>query len=209
MAEIVVVGGGGHATVVVSVLKKSGYTVLGYTDAKNHGDILGAPYLGDDLALSELVQAHPGCQAILGVGKTDESSSRSQLQSQVRALGFIFPVVVSPAAVVNEHVTVGAGTVVFDGVVVNTGTAMGDCCILNTSCIVEHGCDLGNNVHVSPGAVLSGGVKIGANCMIGAGAIVIQCVNICPDCLVGAGCTVLEDIPSPGVYVGTPARWIG
>ena len=41
MKKIVVISGGGHAKVVISILKKIGkYNIVGYTDIENRGNIL-------------------------------------------------------------------------------------------------------------------------------------------------------------------------
>ena len=209
MREIIVIGGGGHAKVVMSVLKKCRYHVVGYADMWGRGAVLGVAYLGDDGVLAELAKTHEHCGAIVGVGKIDASSFRIRLQERISALGFAFPVVVSPRAVVNEEVDLGAGTVVFDGAVVNSGTVTGSCCILNTNCTVEHDCRLGENVHIAPAAALSGGVTIGANSMIGTGTVVMQNIVVCAGCLIGAGSAVVRDIEVPGTYAGCPARRIG
>jgi sugar O-acyltransferase (sialic acid O-acetyltransferase NeuD family) len=205
MNEIVVIGGGGHAKVLVSVLKKSGYDVLGYTDMQDRGAILGVPYFGPDDALAGLLRAHDNCRAAVGVGKLDPSPNRMAILDSLRALGFSLPVIVSLGATVNEDVQFGPGTVVFDGAVVNSGTVAGRLCILNTNCTVEHDCHLGDDVHIAPGATLSGGVTIGARTMIGTGANVIHNVTICACCTIGAGSTVVNDIAEPGIYVGNPA----
>lgn len=208
MSEIVVIGGGGHAKVLISLLKKLNWEIVGYTDEQDRGLILGAPYLGDDAVLTGLLSTHQHCSAVVGLGKIDASPARAGLQREISALGFDSPVLVSPRAVVNEHVELGAGTVVFDGAVVNSGTVAGSLCILNTNCTVEHDCRLGDNVHVAPGATVSGTAVIGNDCMIGAGSTVIQEVTVCPGSLIGAGSVVVADIDSPGVYVGNPARRI-
>jgi sugar O-acyltransferase (sialic acid O-acetyltransferase NeuD family) len=209
MGSIVVIGGGGHAKVVISVLKKCRYEILGYTDKRDRGAILGVPYLGDDGTLRGLARDRGCCEAAVGLGKTDESSVRVRLQEEIATIGFAFPLIVSPLAVVNEEVELGPGTAVFDSVVVNSGTVTGRLCILNTSSTVEHDCRLGDNVHIAPGAILSGGVTVGANSMIGAGSIIIQDVTVCAGCLVGAGSTVVESIRVAGTYVGNPAKRIG
>ena len=208
MASIVVVGGGGHAKVVISVLKKASYQVAGYTDRQDRGPLLGIPWLGGDGVLPGVLGTHPGCGAVIGVGKIDTARLRLALQDDIAGLGFDFPVIVSPHAMINEEVTLGAGTVVFDGVVVNSGAETGRGCILNTNSTVEHDCRLGDNVHIAPGVTLSGGVVVGRNTMIGTGATVIQSVSICEDCMIGAGSTVVRDITVPGTYVGSPARRI-
>lgn len=208
MDKIVVIGGGDHAKVVVSVLKKSGYEIIGYTDRADRQDILGVKYLGDDSVLPEISRKYRGCKAIIGIGKIDTSKQRLSLQNEIRLLGFDFPAITSPHSIVNEEVLLGSGTAVLDGVVVNSGTETGSACILNTNCTVEHDCRIGDNVHIAPGVILSGAVTIGNNCLIGAGAIVIKYKNICEGCLIGAGTTVIEDINVPGTYVGNPAKRI-
>jgi sugar O-acyltransferase (sialic acid O-acetyltransferase NeuD family) len=207
--RIVIIGGGGNAKVLISTLHKLPYEILGYTDPVDHGPILDAAYLGADEMLAEFLASRGPCKAAIGVGKIDASPLRARLAARVAGLGFELPVIVSPAALVNEGVLLGAGTTVFDRAVVNSGTVTGEICILNTNCTVEHDCTLGDNVHVAPGAVLSGEVRVGSNTMIGAGAVVVQGVGIGADCLIGAGAVVVSDLEEPGTYVGTPARRIG
>jgi UDP-perosamine 4-acetyltransferase len=206
VAEIVVIGGGGHAKVLVSVLKKLPWTLVGYTDMKDDGPLLGAPWLGDDEVLAGLLAGRPGCCALVGIGKVDTRPVRAAAQLRLAGLGFTLPVVVSPQSVVNEGVRLGAGTMVFDGAVVNSDAVAGEGCILNTGSIVEHDCVLGADVHVAPGATVSGGSRIGDHCMVGAGATVVHGVSVCAGCLVGAGAVVTEHIGESGVYAGVPAR---
>ena len=204
--ECVVIGGGGHAKVLISVLLKSGYDVIGYTDRKDNGAVLGVPRLGTDDALASVLDRVPGCAAAIGLGKIEVASPRLTILRRLEELGFALPSIVSRDAVCNLEVELGAGTMLFDGVVVNSGTRTGEACILNTNCTVEHDCVLGADVHIAPGATLSGGVRVGDGCMIGAGASVIQGVRIVAGCLVGAGSSVVHDLEEPGVYVGNPAR---
>ncbi len=208
MAEIVVIGGGGHAKVLISLLRKLDWSVVGYTDARDRGIILGARHLGDDDVLGAVLGEHAGCAVLVGVGKVDGSATRTCLQREASALGFRVPTAVSPQAVVNEGVVLGAGTVVFDGAVINSGASLGCLCIVNTHGTVEHDCRLGDNVHVAPGAVLSGGASIGNDCMLGAGATVIHGITVADGCVIGAGAVVVADLDEPGVYAGNPARRI-
>ena len=206
MAEIIVIGGGGHAKVLISLLKKLDWSVLGYLDDRDRGEVLGVTCLGGDEELGSILATHAGCAALVGVGKVDASDARVLLQREAVALGFRAPAVVSPSAVVNEGVTLGAGTVVFDGAVVNSGAVVGDLCILNTNSTVEHDCRLGDDVHVAPGATLSGCTRIGDDCLVGTGATVIQGITVCDGCVIGAGAVVIADIVDSGVYAGNPAR---
>jgi UDP-perosamine 4-acetyltransferase len=206
MDNLVVIGGGGHAKVLVSVLRKLHWDVLGYTDERDNGTIRGLERLGDDTALQSLLEAHTGCAAVVGVGKVDTSPLRIRLQDLAEDLGFEIPVIVSPDATVNTDVALSAGTAIFDGAVVNSGARIGKACIINTNSTLEHDCCLGDNVHVASGATVCGEVSAGHNTLIGAGATVIQGVRICDACVVGAGAVVTSDLEEPGTYVGAPAR---
>jgi sugar O-acyltransferase (sialic acid O-acetyltransferase NeuD family) len=177
-------------------------------DPRDVGPVLGVLHAGGDDVLPALLARHPGCTAAMGVGKVDASARRARIHATAEALGYRFPTFVSPDAVVNAEVELGAGTVVFDGAVVNAGVVTGPSCIVNTNATVEHDCRFGTNVHIAPGATVSGGVTIGDHTFVGAGAVVIHGVQIVDGCLIGAGAVVTKDLTEPGTYVGNPVRRI-
>ena len=205
--EIIVIGGGGHAKVIISLIKKiEGWHLLGYLDDENKGKILGSQYLGNDKHLKILKEKHPDCAAAIGVGSVAVSDKRRKIKEHLEASGFHLPALVSPAAVVNEEVPIGQAAVILDGVVVGAGTKIGEGVILNTSCSVDHDCQIGDFVHVAPGVIVSGGVVVGKNCLLSTGCVVIQYRTIADNCLIGAGATVVDDCLKEGCYLGTPAR---
>ncbi len=204
--RIVVVGGGGHARSVMAVLRKlKDWQVDGYVDREDRGDVLGCSWLGDDDVLPKLYA--DGCRsAVMGLGQIDLLSSRCALSGKVAALGFVFPAIVSPLAIVNDGVTLGNGVVIFDGAIVNVGSAVGEFAIINTGAVVDHDCIIGRFVHIAPGSVLSGGVRVGDNSLLGTGSRVIQNISIGSGCLIGAGAVVVKDCEGSGIYTGIPAR---
>lgn len=205
MADAVVLGGGGHAAVLVDVLHRLGHRVIGFTAPDPHGARVAAPYLGRDEDLTDRV-AVDEVIAVLGLGKVGLDPGRMAVWAALARAGLRFPPVVAPSAVVQGDVDLGAATVVLDGAVIATGSRLGRGCIVNTNASVDHGCTLDDDVHVAPGATVSGDVTIGRGCLIGVGAAVIHGVRICAGTLVGAGATVVADVTVPGTYVGTPAR---
>ncbi|RMH72105.1 MAG: acetyltransferase [Gemmatimonadetes bacterium] len=206
MPRILVIGGGGHAKVVISLLNKiREYQVVGYVDTVNHGVILGVPYLGTDDVLPGQF-ARGTNLATLGIGQLKTAELRRRLRDKAIKIGYVFPAVISPTAIINEDVHIGAGTVVMDGVVVNSGSRIGCFSIVNTRSSIDHDCQVGNFVHVAPGVTLSGGVTIEDDCLIGTGATVIQYKKICSGCVVGAGSVVTTDLLCAGTYLGIPAR---
>lgn len=209
MDNIVIIGGGGHAKVLVNVIKKNNdFTIIGYTDNNDLGNILGIKYLGTDTVLSELIKNNLCSYAALGVGQINLVNKRHVIIDSVKKLGYKFPAIISKGSIVNEDVKIGEGTVVFDEVVINSGSKIGNFSILNTGVIIDHDCEIGDYTHIATGAVLSGGVKVKGNSMIGAGATIIQYKEITESCMIGAGAVVTTDLRERGEYVGIPARRI-
>ena len=209
MDAIVVIGGGGHAKVVISILRKlKRYHILGYTDLQDHRAVLEAPYLGSDRELAALVAGTKELNGALAVGQVGLGEKRYELWTRLHSPALSFPLIISPDAIVNEGVSGGEGAVVMDGAVINSGATIGRGAIVNTNSTVEHDAVLADWVHVAPGATISGGVAVGQFSMIGAGATVIEGIKIAAGCMVGAGAVVVHDLTERGVYVGSPARRI-
>lgn len=209
MNKIVVIGGGGHAKTIISILKKIKiYDIVGYTDATNKKDILGVKYIGDDRVLKKTKSEYKYCYAIIGIGSTSLSDidKRIKIQNMLESFGYEQPVIISPGSIINENVKLGKGTVVFDGVIINSGSKIGEYSVIESNSLVDHDCDIGDNVHISPGVTLCGGVFVGSKSFIGAGATVIQYKSISDKCMVGAGSVVVNDCLKPGKYFGVPAK---
>lgn len=207
MTRIIIVGGGGHAKVLASIIEKStDYEILGYIDNRNRGRLLGVSYLGNDSNLKRIIKKISGCAAVIGVGSIGINYRREEIFEQLKKLGFKLPAIVSEDAVVNRDVKLGEGAVVFDGAIINAGTRIGKGVIINTNSTVEHDCKIGNFSHIAPGATLSGGVQIGSHCLIGAGTSVIQYVKIANNSIIGVGAAVVKNCLKQGTYFGVPAK---
>lgn len=204
--KIVIIGGGGHAKVIASILKKVGeFEIVGYTDEEDKGNILEFPFLGNDSQFLS-TNAHNIKNAAIGIGQIKSSVLRKKVADKYKNAGFNFPVIISPNAIVNENVVIGEGTVVFDGAVINTYSKIGRFVILNTNSTVEHDCNIGDFVHVASNAVLSGNVMIGQGTFIGAGSTVIQGIVIEQDVILGAGSTATRNCFAGKTYIGVPAK---
>ena len=83
---------------------------------------------------------------------------------------------------------------------------LGDVCIVNNTANVDHECQLGNGVHIAPGAVLCGCVTIENNVFVGAGAVILPHLHISEAALIGAGSVVTKNISAGEVVAFNPAR---
>ncbi len=211
MSEIVIIGGGTNAKVIISILNKiKDFIILGYTDIIDKGDILNVKYIGNDVELIKLKSTYSNCSAVIGIGiaTLSDIDKRMAISEQLDALGFKQPAIISPSAIVNEDVKIGDGSVIFDGAIINTGSNIGNCVMINSNCSVDHDCMIGDHVFISPGATVCGGVVIGRKSFIGPGATITKYLNIAEGCIIGAGAVIVENCLKTGKYYGVPARWI-
>lgn len=210
LSPIVLIGAGGHASVVADIILKAGaYQLIGYTapaksESKSHW---GFKYLGDDSVLPSLLKQGIG-MAALGVGGTGDNRPRCKLYEQIRNLGFFFPPLIHPSATVAEGISLGDGSVIAPGAIINPGAKIGNNVIINSGAIVEHDCSLEDHVHIAPGAVLCGDVRVGSLAHVGAGAVVIQGITIGEGAVIGAGTVVAHSVQPWTVVAGNPGRVI-
>ncbi|OAT80386.1 acetyltransferase [Desulfotomaculum copahuensis] len=210
LIPIVIVGAGGHATVIAEIIKKQGkYDIIGYTAPGERvpGDDWGHEYLGNDGILPDLQQKGIVLAAI-GVGGTGDNRLRAKLYKEVNEYGFSFPVLIHPSATIYSNTLLGDGTVVAPSAVVNPGVQIGVNVIINSGAIIEHHCIISNHVHVSPGAVICGGVKMSPLVHVGAGSVLVQGVSLGEGAIIGAGAVVLHDVEPWTVVAGNPGRVI-
>ena len=67
MKKIVIIGGGGHAKVIISILKRiDKYDIIGYTDPEDRGKILGIKYVGNDDRLKYYYESENVKNAVIG-----------------------------------------------------------------------------------------------------------------------------------------------
>ena len=195
--SIILIGGSGHARVIIDCIRASGREVFGILDDGlcPGTEVLGASVLGKTADYEQYTD-HPFLIAI---------GSNAVRRKIAEKLNVRWATAVHPSAVVSPYASVGEGTVIMPRAVINAGAAVGNHCIINTGAIVEHDNVLGDFVHISPNAALGGTVHVGEDTHIGIGACVRNNINICSGCTVGAGAAVVKDITVPGTYAGVPA----
>ena len=207
-SPVIVLGGGGHAKVLMETLQQQSQVVLGFTstDVQTAGrDVLGIPALGTD---DDLLARFAPAEVVLvnGVGSVGLPDVRTHLYQKFVATGYRFLPVIHSSAVVSPTASVGEGTQVLAGAVVQTEARIGQNVIINTKASIDHDSVIADHVHIAPGVTVCGGVRIGEGCHIGAGATIVQGVEIGRDSIVGAGTLVLGDVPPGSLIMGVPGR---
>lgn len=200
--RVVVVGAGGHAKVVIDVLRASHWEPVGLLDEDVRGEILGVPVLGSD-ALGKSLFADGFRNAIIAIGRND---LRRRLGKRMQDIGFSLISAVHPSAVLSPSASIGAGVVVMPQAVINAQATVDNSVIINTRAVVEHNCLIGEAAHIAPGSVMGGCVTIGEEVFFGIGAVARPLSRIGARTIVGAGAVVIGEIPADTIVVGVPAR---
>jgi sugar O-acyltransferase (sialic acid O-acetyltransferase NeuD family) len=191
-------GAGGHARVIIEILELVNISIEGiFDDNPDIWELMG--YKVWHPSEKHLI---PGDPFIISIGN---NYLRKEIATKY---SLVYSVAKHPSAVFSPRSSLGQGSVVMANATVNSGTVAGAHTILNTSCTIEHDCSLGDFVHISPNACLSGGVTLGEGTQIGAGAVIIPNIRIGKWVVVGAGAVIIEDVPDYSVVAGNPGRII-
>lgn len=204
---VIILGGGGHAKVLIDALLASSAVIAGVVDPNPKlagAKILGVRVLGGD----DIVNGFPPSEVQLanGLGSIGLPAKRQQIFERFKEMGYKFTTVIHPSAVIASDVVLGEGTQVMAGAVIQPGSRIGINSIINTRASVDHDCLIGDHTHIAPGVTLSGGVKVGTGSHIGTGATVIQGIVVGGQCLVAAGAVVVSNVAENTTVKGMPAR---
>lgn len=204
---VIIIGGGGHAKVLIEALRSSGVTILGITDTDTRLQgqaVTGVTVLGDDAIIAQYRTDE--VLLVNGIGSIGIPAARSAVFNAFKAQGYGFASVIHPSAVIAADVALNEGVQVMAGVVIQPCSSIGRNSVVNSGAVVDHDCVLGDHVHVAPGVTLSGEVRIGGGSHIGTGAVVVQRVRIGSGCLVAAGAVVVSNVPDGLAVQGVPAK---
>lgn len=196
--NMIIYGAGGHAKIIISILKATRIEIDGIFD--------------DDLSKDKLsgieIQHHynytilPKKKLIIAIGN---NMIRRNISERINHQ---FGNIIHPSAIVDQSVKISEGTCVMHNAVIQADTTIGKHVIINTSASIDHDCIIEDFVHIAPGVVLAGGVRIAENTLVGIGSFIAPGITIGKNCLISIGSVVTKNIPDGVTVRGNPARII-
>ncbi|MEC4726562.1 acetyltransferase [Shewanella sp. D64] len=199
---IIMIGSGGHASVLTDILLQNTHTILavispdkGTSSVFNH-----IQHFDSDDDILQFSQNE--VKLVNGLGSLPRQGLRHEIFNYFTQLNFQFETVISQNAMLSPYSTIGVGSQILTGAIIQTGAVIGASTIVNSGAIVEHDCHIGMHCHIAPGATICGNVHIGEHTHIATGANVIQGVSIGKHCIVAAGATVTKDMPDNSIAYG-------
>ena len=195
MADLIIIGGGGHGVSVFEAVSSVGqFNVIGFTDnhAKAALSRFGVEYLGVDADLYKIMSSKTS--AVIGLGQIESAEPRMAIGKMLVKKNILIPSIVAASATVSHFSAIGSGSVVLHKALVNADSRIGAFNIINSGAVIEHGVCTKDYVHVAPGAIILGDARVGMGSFIGAGAIIREGVKVGNRCLIGAGSFIHNDV---------------
>ncbi|HEY4186718.1 MAG TPA: hypothetical protein VGP07_16695 [Polyangia bacterium] len=190
MPKLFVIGAGGHARVIASLLPAA-------------PEFVTTTPATEDERLGTVVMDNPGAEFYLGLGTNRD---RMRVADKLRTLGARLPTCVAPNVFVARDAQLDAGTVLCPGSQIGSRAHIGFACIVNTLSSVDHDCLLGDYGQVTAGVTIAGTVKVGKNGFFGVKSAVIPNLTIGDDVVVMAGSLITKNVPDRAMMGGNPAR---
>jgi len=178
MMRMIVLGSGGHAAHIISVVAAAGRAVVVgcYDDDPRRvgGEVMGVRVLGTITALSAILPDSADAVA-LAIG---DPRIRERLLQRAREHGWRCPAIIHPQA------AIGAGVVIWEGCVIDAGVVIGARATIGAGAIIEAGVSIAHDAavaemtHIEAGVRILPAARIGRCARIGAGAVVLRQVVV-------------------------------
>ena len=194
---LVIIGAGGHASVLLDILKQQKRNIIAYVSpetAANKGLFAGIKHLQKDEDISQFTPEQ--IELINGIGHMPKSQLRAKIYQKFSNLGYQFSGVIADSAIISSKATVASCAQVLAGAIVQVGCVIGANSIINTGAIIEHDTLIEANVHMAPKTLVCGTSKIGQACFVGAGATIINNINVGEHSVIAAGTCIVKNMPS-------------
>ena len=201
---VVILGGGGHASVLLDILHQQNIEVLAvvspvapdkcsplaqYKQLKNDNDVFD--YAPEEVELINGIGFIPSSKKNYCSG---DIQLRHKLFCYFKDQGYFFKTIVADSALLSPNTQLEEGVQIMHGCIVQTGVKVKANTIINTRVVVEHDCEIAQHNHIATGAILCGGVKTKNYVFIGAGATIIQGITVGENAMIAAGSLVRKDI---------------
>lgn len=196
LKPLIILGAGGHAKVLLSLVQSLQLSVLGVCAPELVRDGInswrGLQVLGNGDDLNDYSPAD--VTLVNGIGQRVDNNNRRRIFEKFKAQGYYFPALIHPNAWVDSCATVEEGAQIMSGVVIQADARIGKNVIVNTQASIDHDCTIEEHVHIAPGAVLCGTVRVATGAFIATGARISPGITVGNSAIVGAGAAIVRDV---------------
>lgn len=194
--KILFLGAGAQALDLVEMLEASRQLdIFGFLDMnypkKTH--FHRYPILGDESLLPECKQQGID-NLVITYGWVRAIAKRIATIQMATRLGFTFPRLIHPTAVIHPSAKLGPGVLVLANTVIGSEAQLGQGVVVNNNAVVSHGSKIGDFSMIAPGAMIASNVVIGEQCIIGMNASIFYEVTVAPGKVICNGQTIFKNV---------------
>ncbi len=201
MTTIAILGAGGHASDVLSVVEASEPTwsvVLG-----DDGEVDERRFAQRSVRFATIEDSLRQADVFVsGVGYP--ATRRSLVERAVVSGGAPSAALVDPRAALHPTSRLAPGTVVSGFVWLSPQVGVEEHCWIGYGSKIGHDTTVGSHSSLMPGAFVGGDCRVGSGVLIGANATVLQGLTIGDGAVIGAGSVVTRDVSEGSVVTGVP-----
>lgn len=159
MKSLLIIGAGGHGSVVAETATVCGYEKIDFLD-DNSPDAIG-----NTDQLEELQGFYDG--VIVSIGNNE---IRRELTHRIREVGAPMVSLIHPRSFIAVSAKIGAGSIVLPGAIVHSNAIIGSGCIISIGALIDHDAVVEDFSHINTGAIVGAGKR--ASGKIDAGEII-------------------------------------
>lgn len=204
---LVIVGGGGHARVILELFRSQERQPLGFIDptpSPPSGDRLGG--LRHFRSFAEAQSNLGAVDAMEFIAAVGDNRLRAQLYAAALQHGLRPATAVHPTAILLTGAEIAPGAQICAGAIIGVNARIAPNAIVNTGASIDHDGDIAEHASIAPGVLIAGNVTVGAGAQIGIGAVAREGVTVGAWSTVAAGAVVIRNVPEGSRVAGVPAR---
>jgi acetyltransferase EpsM len=215
MKKIIIIGGMGNGTVVLSTIEdinaqNKEWEVLGFLNDKGTDSINGYPVLGK--ISSETVQpflSDPDIYFYFALISTKLNHKFIHRLHELNIPDERFATLIHPTAVVSKFAQVGYGVAIQPFVSVGPNVVLKNHIQIYSQALIGHNSHLDNYTYIANNACVGANVHLKEGAYLGTNCTTLENVIIGTWSLAGIGSVVIRDIPDYTIVVGNPSKVIG
>ena len=207
--RIAIIGSGDLGKSIAHYALGNGYIIAGfYDDFQKAERVDGIPVLGKLDSIEVDYKQNCFDSLVCAIGYNHFDFRETVFKKYYVELGIPFATLIDKSCHVDASAKIGDGVVMFPTAMVDKGCVIEDNVLLNVGVTIAHDSTVKKHSFLSPRVAMAGFSTIGQRCMIGINSTIIDNISICDDVRVGGGNLVIRNIEKPGLYVGSPVKWI-
>tara|TARA_B100000787_G_scaffold158347_1_gene135707 strand:- start:1166 stop:1843 length:678 start_codon:yes stop_codon:yes gene_type:complete len=211
--KIVIIGGGGHAGIILDCIKaQNKYEPIGYLDdKKGYFYRENIKYLGSIDSFFKNFKAkvkNENLYFTIAIGDNYIRKKIFYYLKKKKNLSLKWATLIHPSASIASKVKIAKGAQILNGSIISFNTKISKFVCINTGATIDHDNHFSNFSAAGPSACTGGNVKIGEGSFLGINCSVKHNINIGKNVIVGGNSFVNQNCKANSVYVGVPARKI-